>query len=244
MTDNVSGHIHSIDTGGMVDGPGVRYVVFFQGCNMRCVFCHNPDTWEPGQRESNTMTVQEIVADIKKYQSYMRFTGGGITITGGEPFLQPQFLVALLRACKDAGIHTVLDTAGHASLSTAEAAFAHTDLLLLSIKAAQPQKHKEICGVSGEKTRDLLALAHKKNIPTWVRYVLVPGLTDSPEELRALADYLAPFDNVQKIEVLPFHKMGEHKWESLATPYTLAKTPPPTPQQVQVAKEILGPKAV
>jgi pyruvate formate lyase activating enzyme len=177
------------------------------------------------------MTVEELVADVLKYKTFMNFSGGGFTASGGEPMLQVQFLAELFGQLKFYGIHTALDTSGHHNSQYA----AHnarllekTDLILLDIKSINPEKYHALTSVDILPTLELLELARDKQIPVWVRYVVVPGLTDSLEEAQELARFLTTFDNVKRVEVQPFHKMGEYKWAELNIPYTLGDTPPPS----------------
>jgi len=235
---NVEGYVHSVETGGMVDGPGIRYVVFFAGCSLRCKYCHNPDTWK--HKDDQLVTVGDMIRDIKKYKSYLKFSKGGVTVTGGEALMQPEFLVELLAACKDTGLHTVLDTSGHGSMATARKALMHTDLLLLDIKSINPIIYKELTGGSLKPTLEILKLSEHMEIPVWVRYVIVPGYTDNMDDIQQLADFLRPFRNITKIEVLPFHKMGEYKWDELGMAYELRDVEPPSREVVERAKGILG----
>ena len=235
--NGLSGYVHSVEAGGMVDGPGIRYVVFFAGCPLRCRYCHNPDTWKP--EGGRLYSVDEILADIRKYKSYIKFSGGGVTATGGEPLMQPDFLAALLAACRACGIHTTLDTSGYAPVEAAAKALAHTDLLLLDIKSINPGTYREVTGVPIDRTLDMLRLSQSMKVPVWIRFVLVPGLTDSIDDMREMAGFLKGFDNIKKIEVLPFHKLGEYKWETLGTPYALADTLPPSKDLLERAKGIL-----
>ncbi|MCL2286542.1 MAG: pyruvate formate-lyase-activating protein [Firmicutes bacterium] len=230
------GYVHSIYNGGMVDGPGIRSVVFLSGCPLRCKYCHNPDSWE--KTSGKLMTVDEVVEEVLKYRTFYKVSGGGITISGGEPFLQAQFLTEILKACKLHGINTAIDTSGYASLGSAKKAFKYTDLLLLDIKGYYPENYKSITGVAIDKTLAMLELAKELNLPTWIRYVLVPGLTDNKDELKDLADFLRSFDNIENIDVLPFHKEGEYKWHSRSLPYELADTPPPTRELLAEVKKI------
>jgi len=232
-----SGYIHSVETAGMVDGPGIRYVVFFSGCNLRCKYCHNPDTWK--MKAGHRATVEELLRDIKKYQSYLRFSGGGVTVTGGEPFVQADFLVELLTACKNEGLHTVLDTSGYAPPDAAKRALEQTDLLLLDIKSINPAVYKDVTGVQLAPTLETLRLARRMEVPTWVRFVLVPGLTDNEDDLRALAAFLRDYPNVEKVEVLPYHNLGEYKWAELGRVYELKDTPVPTKEELGLARGIL-----
>ncbi|MCL2017058.1 MAG: pyruvate formate-lyase-activating protein [Defluviitaleaceae bacterium] len=239
MTYNseLTGFVHSVETAGMVDGPGVRYVVFLSGCSLRCKYCHNPDTWKVNS--GTKMTIGELIKDIKKYRSYMTFSGGGVTITGGEPFVQSDFLVELLTACKANGFHTTLDTSGYTDIATAEQALKQTDLLLLDIKSFNAETYKQLTGVELAKTLDVLKLSEQLKIPVWVRFVLVPSHTDNLDDMRNMANFLQKLNNIQKIDVLPFHKMGEYKWQEIGKPYELANIQPPTAELLAVAKQIL-----
>ena len=240
MTKNgeLAAYIHSVETAGMVDGPGIRYTIFFQGCALRCKYCHNPDTWR--LMGGTEMTVSELLEDVLRYRSFMRFSGGGVTITGGDPFMQPEFLIELLAALKGKGIHTALDTAGYTGGSNAEKALVNTDLLLLDIKSINPEIYKEITGVRIDASLRMLDIACRMGVETWIRFVLVPGLTDNFDHIRQMRDFLAGFDNITKIEVLPFHKMGEYKWANLGIKYELADTQPPEIDMLAAAREILA----
>lgn len=222
----------------MVDGPGVRYVLFFSGCSLRCKYCHNPDTWK--LRDGQLTRVTDVIHDIRQYQSYLRFSGGGVTVTGGEPLMQPQFLIELLKACKSENLHTALDTAGYVSSEIAAQVLQYTDLLLLDIKAFNPTVYKDLTGVELAPTLELLRLSQDMGVPVWIRFVLVPGLTDNEDDLRGMADFLRQFSNIEKIEVLPFHKLGEFKWAELGLPYTLADVEPPGKAALAKAREILA----
>ncbi|MCL2405628.1 MAG: pyruvate formate-lyase-activating protein [Defluviitaleaceae bacterium] len=235
---NKAGHVHSIDTCGMVDGPGIRYLLFLSGCPLRCKYCHNPDTWE--RTSGKIMTVGEILTDIKRYKSYMKFSGGGVTVSGGEPLAQAVFLEALLRACKDSGFHTAVDTSGYASRVNAGRVLAHTDLVLLDIKSINPETYKNLTGVPIDRTLRMLELCHKLGRKVWVRYVLVPGLTDDINDIQHLAEYLKPYDNIERIDVVPFHKVGEYKWQDLGLDYDLADTQPPSQELLELAISILS----
>ena len=230
------GRIHSVETGGTVDGPGIRYVIFFQGCPLRCLYCHNPDTREPDKGKE--ISVNELVADIKKYESYRKYSGGGVTISGGEPLLQPTFLLELLKEIKKEGIHTALDTSGYAKLDSVKEIFDYTDLVLLDIKSINPKTFQKVTSVDIEPTLNLAKYLDSKNIKMWIRYVVVPGLTDSLKDAEDLATYLTSFKNIDRIEILPFHKMGEYKWEALGYKYELKDTPEPSEELTQNIKSI------
>ena len=221
----------------MVDGPGIRCVVFLSGCPLRCKYCHNPDTWE--KQDGTTMTVEDVMAEVMRYKIYYQTSGGGVTISGGEPFMQPEFLTEILKECKTRGIHTAIDTSGYANLPDVNEALQYTDLLLLDIKAYDKENYKKVTGVEIDRTLAVLELSKERGIPIWVRYVLVPGLTDNMGEIINLAEFLRGYDNIKKIDVLPFHKNGEHKWEKRKLNYELGSTPPPSPEIVKLVKELL-----
>lgn len=230
------GRIHSIETCGTVDGPGIRYVIFFQGCPLKCRYCHNPDTWN--FEKGTLITVSELMDDIMKYHSYMTLSGGGITASGGEPLLQAGFLTKLFQACKEKGIHTALDTSGYASLEKVKPLLVYTDLVLLDIKSFTPDIFQDITGVPIKPVLSFADYLQQRNIPVWVRFVLVPGLSDNEENLQQLASYLAKLQNLEQVDVLPFHKMGEYKWEELGYEYQLSDTPPPDLQELARVKDI------
>ncbi len=222
---SVTGRIHSIETCGTVDGPGIRFVVFMQGCPLRCRYCHNPDTWK--MSDGTLYTPQAIFEELTKYSSYMKFSKGGVTITGGEPLLQPDFLIELFTLCKAAGIHTAIDTSGYVFNDKVKEVLKLTDLVLLDIKNYDPAVYRDLTGVELQPTLDFLSYLDAEGIRTWVRYVLVPGLTDNIPAIEALAELLGQSAYVEKIEILPFHKMGEYKWQELGEVYSLKDTPEP-----------------
>jgi pyruvate formate lyase activating enzyme len=236
--ETARGYIHSIYTGGMVDGPGIRTVVFLAGCSLRCLYCHNPDTWF--RMRGNKKTVAEVLEEVEKYRSYYKFSGGGITISGGEPADQPYFLQELLKACRENNIHTVLDTSGFMDSRTAEETLPLVDLLMLDFKAYNPDLYKHLTGQSRERPISTLRVAQEMELPTWIRFVLVPGLTDNLDDIKKMAAFLKAHENIEKIEVLPFHKHGEHKWTELGFDYELSDTMPPTSEQLQAVQDIFA----
>ncbi len=222
------GRIHSFETCGTVDGPGIRFVIFTQGCPLRCLYCHNPDCREADQ--GREVTVEELIAEVAKYTSYLR--RGGVTVSGGEPLMQPEFVADIFRRCHELGLHTALDTSGYSALEAARPVLEHTDLVLLDIKSYDPEIYRQVTRVS--LTPTLLFAHHLAQIqmPTWIRFVFVPGLTDPDHNVQELAEFVGTLPTVEKVEVLPFHKMGEYKWEHLGLPYELSSTQPPTHEQV------------
>ena len=230
------GRIHSIETCGTVDGPGIRYVIFTQGCPLRCLYCHNPDCRHPN--EGKEVIVNELIADIQKYHSYMKFSGGGVTVTGGEPLMQPEFVLEIFRCCQELGIHTALDTSGYVKLATAKPILDYVDLVLLDIKSFDPKIYHQVTSVSLEPTLNLARYLSDINKPVWIRFVLVPNLTDPSHNIRGLAEFVSGLNNVERVEILPFHKMGEYKWEQLGYEYQLKNTPAASPELVETAKNI------
>ncbi|MEC0170984.1 pyruvate formate-lyase-activating protein [Paenibacillus graminis] len=239
------GRIHSIETSGMVDGPGIRFVVFMQGCLLRCQYCHNPDTWTIGKGQ--LVTVQELVEEIRGYLPFLQFSGGGVTVSGGEPLLQADFLLTLFRALKrELGIHTAIDSSGGCFsrrghfFETLQMLMQHTDLVLLDLKQIDPQKHLDLTGKPNDHILDFARFLSETNIPVWIRHVLVPGLTDDESDLRKLADFIKTLRNVERVEVLPYHEMGKYKYEQLGLKYPLVHIKPPDGETIRMAREILG----
>lgn len=219
----MTGFIHSFQSLGAVDGPGVRFTVFMQGCPLRCVYCHNPDTWEFSENVQ-TYTPEEVVAKILRYKPYIS-TGGGVTVTGGEPLAQWQFVSELFRLLKAEGIHTALDTSGHGDINGAEEVLKYTDLVLCDIKFCTEEAYRLNCGGSLSKTREFLSLTERMNIPLWVRHVVVPNLTDSLDNITALKNLAKSYSNLEKIELLPFRKLCLPKYDALGITFPLKDTP-------------------
>jgi len=234
--EEITGRIHSIETCGAVDGPGIRYVIFLQGCPLRCLYCHNPDSQD--FKAGQSITVEELITEIKKYRSFMQHSRGGVTLSGGEPLAQPRFAMEILRRCKELDIHTALDTSGYVSLDIAIPILEYVDLVLLDIKSYLPEVYQKVTSVSIEPTLKFARYLCEINKETWVRFVLVPGLTDDDTNMEGLAKFIAPMANVKKVEILPFHKMGEYKWENLGYEYLLKDTLPPTKEQIAHAVDI------
>ena len=235
----IIGKIHSIETCGTVDGPGIRYVIFTQGCPIRCLYCHNPDTWAKDGKGQTLMTVSELLEDIVKYKSYFKFSGGGVTLTGGEPLLQKEFAAALFEACKKEDLNTALDTSGFDDIDpVTERVLSNTDLVLLDIKSINDETFKKVTGFPIDKTLKFADYLDEKGVNTWVRFVLVPGLTDNWDDLRALAEYLTKFKNIEAIGILPFHQLGAYKWEDLRINYKLKDTPTPSMEETERVREL------
>ncbi len=226
-----TGIIHSIETCGTVDGPGIRFVIFTKGCPLRCLYCHNPDSRciEDGE----AISVDELMVEIEKYRSYFQFSGGGVTVTGGEPLMQPEFVKEIFQRCRQIGVHTALDTSGYINVEMAKPVLDYTDLVLLDIKSFDPQIYKKVTHVSIEPTLDFARYLNEIQKQTWIRFVLVPGLTDAFNNVKGLAEFVALFENVEKVEILPFHKMGEYKWQQLGYDYQLKNTEPPSQELLE-----------
>jgi pyruvate formate lyase activating enzyme len=239
----MNGKIHSIETCGTVDGPGLRYVVFMQGCLLRCQYCHNPDTWKIG--EGKEVTVDEIIKDLQHYLPYFESSNGGITVSGGEPLLQMDFIIELFTKCKELGIHTTIDSSGgcfqeHPEfLRKLDRLLGLTDLIMLDIKHIDSTKHQALTGMKNDHILSFAKLLSDKNIPIWVRHVLVPGISDDTNDLKGLRTFIDQLNNVKKVEVLPYHKLGVYKWKELGLEYTLADVELPADEKVDEAKSIL-----
>lgn len=231
-----TGLVHSVESCGTVDGPGIRFILFLSGCSLRCRYCHNPDT--SYARHGKNRSAADVLEEISRYKDFLTNAGGGVTISGGDPLFQPAFTRAILRGCKEMGLHTCLDTSGHLGAAADDAMLADTDLVLLDIKAWQPATYREVTGAELAPTLDFARRLTDRCVPVWLRYVLVPGLTDNPEEITALADYAAAMPNIQRVDVLPFHQMGKFKWAELGLPYTLADTEPPSNELTEQARAI------
>ena len=239
----MNGNIHSIETFGTVDGPGIRYVIFTQGCLLRCQFCHNADTWEIGTGKQ--MSVEEIINDLTSYLPFIESSGGGITVSGGEPLLQIPFLIDLFKACKKIGIHTTIDSSG-GCYSTAplfqeqlNELLKYTDLILLDLKHINRKKHINLTGMANDHILEFARLLSEREIPVWIRHVLVPSITDDEQDLNDLGDFIGTLKNVKKVEILPYHKLGVYKWETLGLDYPLKDIEPPSDVQVKEAYQIL-----
>ena len=216
--------IHSFESFGTVDGPGIRFVVFMQGCPLRCQFCHNPDTWNPQGDCQYQMTPEELMEEVVKYRSFIK--SGGVTVSGGEPLLQAPFVRAFFALCRQEHIHTALDTSGAVCTQTALDVLDFTDLALLDIKTIDAQLYPALTGVQQTNNLRFLDALQERGIDTWIRHVVVPGITDNDEQLIRLGEYVSRFDVVKKIEILPYHTLGKFKYEKLGMTYPLDGVPP------------------
>lgn len=237
------GNIHSIETFGTVDGPGIRYVIFTQGCLLRCQFCHNADTWEIGAGKE--MSVSEIMNDLQSYLPFLAASGGGITVSGGEPLLQIPFLIELFKECKKLGIHTAIDSSGGCYStspffqSKLKELLDYTDLVLLDLKHIDRDKHKKLTGLTNDHILQFAQYLSDNQVPVWIRHVLVPAISDDQSDLEQLGRFIKELNNVKKIEVLPYHKLGVYKWEALGLEYPLKEIEPPSEEMAEWAYQLL-----
>jgi pyruvate formate lyase activating enzyme len=227
------GFVHSFTTGSAVDGPGVRIVAWLSGCQFRCVYCHNPDTWK--MTNGMPVTLSRAVEVLSQYRHGLRTMKGGLTISGGEPLMQHRFVLKVFAAAKQMGVHTALDSNGYLGDRLTDDDLASIDLVLLDLKAMTPELHRRLTGVDNQPVHAFarrLAAARK---PIWVRFVLVPGWTDDLAEVERIATFAASLGNVERVDVLPFHQMGRFKWEKLAIEYQLENTQPPSRELTEAA---------
>ena len=238
----MNGFVHSTESFGTVDGPGVRFVVFLQGCPMRCQYCHNPDTWE--MNAGSLRSAQSLIQEYMRNRAF--YSKGGITVTGGEALMQIDFLLELFTLAKQNGIHTCLDTSG-VTFPSGDTPYRHkldalmrvTDLVMLDIKHIDPEEHRKLTGHSNERILAFAKYLDEKQIPVWIRHVVVPGITDDPVQLSRLGDFIGGLSNVKALDVLPYHIMGIMKYEKLNIPYPLEGVPPATKQQAVEAKKLI-----
>lgn len=216
------GYVRKLETMGMVDGPGIRTIAFLSGCPLRCLFCHNPDMWKSDPADKTT--VEELITKLKRYKPYYG-KDGGVTFCGGEPLYQPEFLYESMKACKEEGIHTVLDTSGFGRVDTFDDILSVTDLILYDIKGLMDDKYREMTGVPIKTTQVFLKKAQERQIPIWIRIVIIPGINDKYEYMDQLAQYIAPLDNIERVEILPYHTMGVNKYETIDMTYPLEGVP-------------------
>lgn len=236
---NLIGRVHSFETFGAVDGPGIRFVIFMQGCSLQCKYCQNRDTWEINA--GNQYSAEELLNKILKYKNYFLASGGGVTVSGGEPLLQYKFLIELFTLLKKENIHTAIDTSGNVDLTDdMKKLIDLTDLFLLDIKCINDEICKKLTGVSNKKELAFAKYLSSINKPTWIRQVIVPTITNRTEDLLALKDFLSTLTNVEKIELLPYHDLGKSKWIKLGLKYELENIRVANNNDIEYAKRILG----
>lgn len=230
----MTGYIDSVETMGLVDGPGIRFVVFMKGCKLRCLFCHNPETWT--MDNATAIDSEELIKRINKYHNY--YIDGGVTFSGGEPLMQPDFLIDSLKKCRMINLHTALDTAG-VGLGEYDEILKYTDLVILDIKAYEEDMYKYITGQSMDEFNKFLYYLKKNQKKLWIRQVIVPGINDNKEYILGLKEYLKKIPNIEKIELLPYHLFGVSKYEKLGIPYRLNGVPPMEQDRLNELSKIL-----
>ena len=230
----MKGHIHSIETFGTKDGPGIRFVLFMQGCPLRCLYCHNPDTWIVSDAKYE-LTPQQAFDEMMKVKAFVK---GGITVSGGEPMLQAGFVLELFKLCKKENIHTAIDTSGFLLNEQVKELLDYTDLVLLDIKHINPDKYNKLTARPLEPTLNFMEYLAEINKPAWLRYVLVPHFTNDEVDLHDWAEYVSRFRNVERVDILPFHQMGSHKWKQLGKEYKLKNIQAPTSSEIEKAEAI------
>ncbi len=250
MKDCKKGLVHAHETFGAVDGPGVRYVVFLQGCTMRCKYCHNPETWasEDGDWKAEVWDVKELFDKVYRYKNYWgkNLDKGGITVSGGEPLLQIEFVTEFFKLAKAKGVHTTLDTSGQPFkndpdyIEKLDELLKYTDLVMLDLKAYDGEKHKELTGCDNANILEFAKHVSDTGTAMWIRRVLVPSVTDSEEDLTKTYEFIKTLDTVEKVEVLPYHTLGLFKWAKLNLPYPLDGVRSPSKEEVEKAEKILG----
>jgi pyruvate formate lyase activating enzyme len=243
MQPKVTGQVHSLETFGLVDGPGVRFVVFLQGCAMRCKYCHNPETWSMTGGE--TWTAEDLFKRAYRYKNYWK-DNGGITVSGGEPLLQIDFLIEFFKLAKKQGVHTTLDTSGNPFTkqepfySKFKELMQYTDLVMLDLKEMDADKHKQLTGHSNENILEMAKELSNLGVDMWVRHVLVPGLTDEESGLYGIRDFLSTLSNIKLIETLPYHTLGLFKWEKIGVKYPLDGVRVPSDEEAEKAQSIIN----
>ncbi|KKO52111.1 pyruvate formate-lyase-activating protein [Paenibacillus sp. DMB20] len=234
----IKGHVHSLETFGTVDGPGIRFVLFMQGCLLKCQYCHNPDTW--GLNEGQEMTVAEVLAEIEPYLPYYRSSGGGLTVSGGEPTLQFPFVTQVFQEAKRRwNLHTTLDSNGYNEPDKIRELLENTDLVLLDLKHINDEKHIKLTGKSNERTLKMARWLSDNGRKMWIRHVYVPGIHEEEEDLLNLGRFIGTLSGVEKFEILPYHQMGVYKWEALGKTYPLEGVPSPTEAEVERAYRLI-----
>ena len=232
--------VHSFESLGTVDGPGLRYIIFLQGCPLKCKFCHNRDTWE-FNNAGTEYTISYLINKINRFTSYIKASNGGVTISGGEPLLQAKNLTVLFQTLKKMGIHTCLDTSGALPINDEiKELLNYTDLVLLDIKHIDDEKAKALTGVSNKNELAFARYLRDNKIPMWIRQVLLPGYTDDESDLKRLKEFIDTLSGVERVEILPYHDYGKFKWEELGEKYELDDVKPPSQEEIDKAKQILG----
>lgn len=239
MTTTI-GKVHSVESCGTVDGPGIRFVVFMQGCLMRCKYCHNRDSWD--LKSGTEYTPEQLLAEVLPYKRYMQVSNGGVTASGGEPLLQPEFLRDFFKLAQQEGIHTCLDTSGYARAidKVTDELLDVTDLVILDLKHLDDEIHKDLVGVSNKRVLEFAKYLEKRGQKVWIRQVILPTYTTDARSAHLLGEFIKNMDNIEKVELLPYHTLGVHKWETLGYNYELAGIEPPTTKELERVKDIIA----
>ncbi len=235
----MAGRVHSIDTFSTLDGPGIRTVVFLQGCHLRCKYCQNPDTWNYDAPTARVYYPEDIMRLVMRSLPYFQSSGGGLTFSGGEPLLQYEFVREVFKQCRQHGIHTAVDTSLYVGKNKVLAILPYTDLFLADIKQMNQEKSLELVGANNKLNLENLKLIDAHQVETWIRYVVVPGYTDADEDIIALGEFIAGLGRVTRVDLLPYHSLGSHKWKMLGLKYQLDQVQPPSSQHMQQIKNLL-----
>lgn len=235
----MTGIIHSIDTFSTLDGPGIRSVIFMQGCHLRCKYCHNPDTWELNASSARNISIDELMRIIRRNKTYFKANGGGITFSGGEPLLQASFIKEIFILCKEEGIHTAFDSSLYISSNKLKPLLNYTDLVLADIKHMDSKKSQDLVGSNNKLNLENIKLISQSLIPIWIRYVIIPSYTDHPDDIKKLAEFIKTITSIQRIDLLPYHSLGKHKWQLLGKKYQLDDVSPPEPENLEKIKTFL-----
>ncbi|QGU00138.1 Pyruvate formate-lyase activating enzyme [Candidatus Syntrophocurvum alkaliphilum] len=235
----MTGKIHSIDSFSTLDGPGIRTVIFMQGCNLRCKYCHNPDSWDPKASSAKEYTVESLMEIIFKSKPFFEASGGGITFSGGEPLLQDDFIKEVFAECNNNNIHTAFDSSLYVSNKAVLNVLDNTDTVLADIKHIDTEKSKYLTGAKNNLNIENLEIINKRSIPIWIRYVVIPGHTDDIDDIKVMSEFLANLNSVERIDLLPYHTLGKHKWEVLGLRYELEEVDPPSNENLKQIQIII-----
>lgn len=235
----MKGLVHSIDTFSTLDGPGIRTVIFMQGCHLRCKYCHNPDSWEIVSSSAIKYSVGELLEIISRGQPYYKASGGGITFSGGEPLLQHEFMLEVFKCCREMGISTAYDSSLYVPTERVKATLPYTDLVLADIKQIDDRKSRQLTGMTNLLNCKNLEIIDNHKVPIWIRYVVVPGYTDDLADIQAMALLIKHLDSVQRIDLLPYHSLGQHKWKMLGLNYELYDVQPPSAEKLKELAELI-----
>lgn len=239
----MKGNVHSLDTFSTLDGPGIRMVIFMQGCHLRCKYCHNPDTWACNAPAAREYSVEELMALIRRSRPYFSASGGGVTVSGGEPLLQSVFVRSLFEHCKTEQVATAFDSSLYISEKHVAAVLPFTDLVLADIKQMNNEKSRWLTGQANGRNLHNLRFIDEHQVPIWIRYVVIPGWTDAREDVAAMGQFIAGLNSVERVDLLPYHSLGRHKWSLLGLDYPLETTTPPDETSLKEIQALLAEKS-